>query len=250
MEPTTPQSASSTISPNQLSFLPEDYLERRSRQRANLLFAVLFLIVASGIIAAFVLDERESQRRAQLDAEVDRQYEDAARRIEQVRQLQEKQRHMAQQAELTASLLEKVPRSFILAETTNSMPAGVSLLDFGMEARRRAAAAPPAARTAVEQRREAARSQVASASTPEPVQYDVSMKLTGVAQTDVQVAQFMSRLQQSTLLQDVNLVYTEQSEMEGQQVRKFQMEMRLNPAANVQAMAPQRLRTAGIDIQR
>ena len=53
----------------------------------------------------------------------------------QVQQMQEKQRTMAHQAELTASLLEKVPRSFILAEITNGMPGGVSLLDFQLEAR-------------------------------------------------------------------------------------------------------------------
>ena len=51
----------------------------------------------------------------------------AARPIEQFQKLQEKQRTMAMQAELTSSLIEKVPRSFLLAELTNSLPTGVSL---------------------------------------------------------------------------------------------------------------------------
>jgi len=61
------------------------------------------------------------------------QYTSAAKRIEQVQQMQDKQRKMAQQAELTAGLLEKVPRSFILAELTNGIPEGVSLLDFRLD---------------------------------------------------------------------------------------------------------------------
>jgi Tfp pilus assembly protein PilN len=235
-------------SPNQLSFLPEDYLERRSRQRSNLIFALLFLVVASGIVVAFVIDERESRYRAQTHAEIDRQYEEAARRIEQVQHMQEKQRRMARQAELTASLLEKVPRSFIMADITNSLPGGVSLLDFNMEARR-STIVMAAPRSAFEQRRDAARAPAAPAG-PEPIQYEITMRLTGVADTDLQVAQFMSRLQRSPLLQEVNLVFTEQFQLHGEQVRKFQMEMRLNPSADVQMLAgtEQRNQTAHLEL--
>ena len=60
-----------------------------------------------------------------------------AQRIRQADMMQEKQRTMARQAELAASLLEKVPRSFILAEITNAMPPGVSLIDFNLESKLR-----------------------------------------------------------------------------------------------------------------
>src|SRR5215212_6752917 len=121
--------------PNELSFLPDDYLERKARRRTNAICAILFCVVMGAIGSAFWVTERSMREIDAQYASVQQQYNDAAKRIEQAQQMQEKQRTMAQQAELTASLLEKVPRSFLLAEITNDMPPGVSLLDFALEAR-------------------------------------------------------------------------------------------------------------------
>src|SRR6266496_1183098 len=120
--------------PNELSFLPDDYLERKARRRTNAICAILFFIVISTIAGAFTVTERSMREIDQQFAQVEQQYADAAKRIEQVQQMQEKQRTMAHQAELTASLLEKVPRTFLLAEITNGIPEGVSLLDFSLDA--------------------------------------------------------------------------------------------------------------------
>ena len=121
--------------PNELSFLPDDYLERKARRRTNTICAILFCIVIGAIASAFWVTEKGMREIEGQAAAVDQQYTEAAKKIEQFQQLQEKQRTMAHQAELTSSLLEKVPRSFILAEITNGMPEGVSLLDFMMESR-------------------------------------------------------------------------------------------------------------------
>ena len=45
-------------SPNELSFLPEDYLERKARRRANILCGVLSVVVMGTIGSAFALSER------------------------------------------------------------------------------------------------------------------------------------------------------------------------------------------------
>src|SRR5688572_19534353 len=119
--------------PNELSFLPDDYLERKARRRTNAICAVLFCVVISAIGGAFTVTERSMRETQQQYERVQQEYTDAAKRIEQVQQMQDKQRKMAQQAELTAGLLEKVPRSFILAELTNGIPTGVSLLDFRLD---------------------------------------------------------------------------------------------------------------------
>src|SRR5438105_9963650 len=117
-------------SPNQLSFLPDDYLARKSQRRTNVICAGLFIVVMIAIGSAFSITERSMRQIEGKHAEIEQEYTEAAKRIEQVQQMQDKQRTMAHQAELTASLLEKVPRSFLLADVTNSMPGGVSLLDF------------------------------------------------------------------------------------------------------------------------
>jgi Tfp pilus assembly protein PilN len=166
--------------------------------------------------------------------------------------MQEKQRKMAHQAEVTASLLERVPRSYLLAEFTNSMPPGVSLIDLSMESHVKQAPAAPAAKTAFEQKKaelEAKNKGAAAAAAPLPQakQYDVVIKLTGVARTDVQVAQYINKLSRSKLLKDVNLDIIDQFAVDADTVRKFQLNMMLNPDASIDpAKAP--VKTAAVEL--
>ena len=249
--------------PNQLSFLPDDYLERKARRRTNAICAVLFCIVMGAIGSAFWVSEKSMREIDAQYLQVQQQYTEAAKRIEQVQQMQEKQRTMAHQAELTASLLEKVPRSFVLAELTNDMPTGLSLLDFQLNAQVRSGPAPVAKNTnsafAARQAElggggggAAPTATINALASAQPRAYDVTMRATGVAQTDVQVSQFITKLNQSKLLQDVNLLFTEeliQTEKDGtrgEKLRKFQLEMSLNPDAKVDPeTAQQHLKTAG-----
>jgi Tfp pilus assembly protein PilN len=221
-------------SPSELSFLPDDYLERKAQRRTNTIFAVLFLTEMLAIGGAFSFTEQSMASVEKQHTKLDADYADAAKRIEQVQQMQNKQRKMAEQAELSAALLEKVPRSFVLAEITNALPSGVSLTDFILESRARAPQT-PVAQTAFE-RKQAAEAKKNEA--PQAKVFDVTMRLTGLAETDVQVAQFISKLNRSKMLKDVNLIYTDvtpKSEKDAKDLRKFQIETTLDPAADVQA---------------
>jgi len=230
--------------PNELSFLPDDYLERKAQRRTNAICATLFLIVMVCIGSAFTFTERSMRAVEKEHADVEAQYTEAAKRIQQVTQMQEKQRTMAIQAELTASLLEKVPRSFLLAEITNSIPNGVSLLDMTLESKKRVEKK-ESTKSAFEAKRSAAaearRKKQDTTATQAPQQsqakiYDVSLKITGMAYTDVQVAQFISRLNTSTLVKDVNLVISDEYKNGDEQLRKFQIEMMVNPEADVSSL--------------
>jgi alkylation response protein AidB-like acyl-CoA dehydrogenase len=151
-------------SPNELSFLPDDYLERKAQRRTNAICATLFLIVMTAIGSAFTYTEKAMRLAEQQHDAIEKNYTNAAKRIEQFQQLQEKQRTMAMQAELTSSLLEKVPRSFLLAEITNAMPRGVSLLDLNLESKKRSAPAPAQSKAPSRPRR--ARPRARSAAPP------------------------------------------------------------------------------------
>ena len=226
--------------PNELSFLPDDYLERKARRRTNAICAVLFCVVISGIGGAFTVTER-SMREIQSQYEaVQVQYTDAAKRIEQVQQMQEKQRKMAQQAELTAGLLEKVPRSFILAELTNGIPTGVSLLDFRLESTVRSGP-PPRPKTAFEirQAQVSAQNGILNIPTPQAKTYDVTMRLNGIANSDDLVGDFIGTLSRSRMFHDVNLLFTEEHKQDDEDVklRRFQIEMKLDPRAQVDVAA-------------
>lgn len=242
-------------SPNQLSFLPDDYLERKAQRRTNAICAGLFLVVMVAIGAAFTFSERSNR---DVDKSYDfklKEFTAEAKRIEQAEQMQEKQRTMARQAELAASLLEKVPRSFILAEITNAMPPGVSLIEFTLESKRRNPPPPSASRgPAFEQRKasdivkKATADANANAPSAEVKVYDVMMRIVGIAQTDVQVAALIRKLSQSKMLKDVNLVITDVYEKtDGEPLRTFTIECGLDPNAEVQQTDTNK--TAAVELQ-
>jgi Tfp pilus assembly protein PilN len=240
-------------SPNELSFLPDDYLERKAQRRTNAICAVLFLIVMVVIGTAFKLDDRTFRAVEAERIQVEQEFTVAAKRIDLVQQLQEKQKRMAQQAELAASLLEKVPRSFVLAEMTNALPVGVSLLDMALESKQRMVAAPPKEKTAFERKEagEKAKTEPKAAPAVAPKLYDVSVRISGVAQTDVQVAQFISKLNQSPVLVDVNLIVSDEFKPNpnDEPLRKFQLEARLNPNAEVTSESASKNSTAAMEIK-
>jgi hypothetical protein len=225
---------------------------------------MLFLVVMVAIGSAFTFTERAMRSVETEHATVEREYTDAAKRIGLVQQMQDKQRKMATQAELAASLLEKVPRSYLLAEVTNALPVGVSLIDLVMESKVRASAASPGPRSTFEQKRAASAADkkkpgetAAGARTQQAKVYDVNVKITGITHTDVQVAQFISALSQSTLLKDVNLVISDEYKAKDgtteSQLRKFQIEGMIDPAAEITAAADQQQRsrrqTAAIELK-
>lgn len=242
--------------PNELSFLPDDYLERKARRRTNAICAVLFCVVISAIGGAFTVTER-SMREIQGQYErVQVEYTDAAKRIEQVQQMQDKQRKMAQQAELTAGLLEKVPRSFILAELTNGIPTGVSLIDFRLESTLQTGPAPKP-KTAFEVRQAQVTAQnggILSIPTPQAKSYNVTMRLNGVANSDDLVGDFIGTLSRSKMFHDVNLLFTDEHKQPDEpdlKLRKFQIEMKLDPRAQVDVAAAKAMseKTAALPLE-
>jgi Tfp pilus assembly protein PilN len=220
--------------PNELSFLPDDYLDRKQRRRTNAICAVLFCIVISSIGGAFTVTERSMREIEKQAADVDVQYTGAAKRIEQYQQMEEKQRTMQHQAELTASLLEKVPRTKVLAKITNGIPQGVSLLDFAMSSTLSSTPvkAPQTAFDARKAEIDAARGMV-NALASQPRVYDVNMRLTGVAPNDGQVSKFITKLNTTPMFKDVNLVFTDEfvAGDKDNKLRKFAIEMSLNTNA-------------------
>jgi len=230
--------------PNQLSFLPEDFLERKARRRANILCGALSVIVIGAIGSAFIISERSMRGLEAQFVEVDARYSKAAQQIEAVQRMHAKQRQIVQHAELAAALVERVPRSNVLAEFTNNLPPGVSLLELWMETKPRQQAGPPPGASSFEQKRAA----LEAKSKTEAQQLDAYIKVTGLADNEGQVAQFMSRLNQSKLMTDVNLLQTDPFTQEKATLRKFQIEMRLNPEAEVREGQAASIKSAAVDV--
>jgi len=90
-------------------------------------------------------------------------------------------------------------------------------------------AGPPPGTSSFDQKRAA----LEAKSKNEAQQFEAYIKVTGLADNEGQIAQFMSRLNGSKLLSDVNLLQTDPFLQEKVNMRKFQIEMRLNPEAEV-----------------
>ena len=240
------------MSAQDISFLPDGYLERKARSRANVICGSLLVAVLGGVGLTWTIT-RSSVRKFEIEhAAVEREYTEAAKKIDQVHAMQQQQQTVARQAELTAALLEKVPRSFILAEITRSLPDSTSLLDFTLESKARPTNAPAQSSSSASSsasKADAAKSKSNDDSEMQPKLYDVTMKLTGIAYTDTQVAQMIARLGRSKLFTDVNLVVTDEYGQSEPKMRKFQIEMTLNPAANVTADG-KRLKSETVSLDR
>lgn len=245
-------------SPSEVSFLPDDYLESKRHRRANAMCAGLFLIVVVAIGSAFSFMEHSMKDVNRELSDVSAKYAEAARPIAQFKKMQEKQHKMDAQAALTASLLEKVPRSFLLAQITNTLPAGVSLLDFTLDSKVHggtpgqatgAPAQPPRNRYELKRAEVEAQRSAAIAAAPGAKSYDVYLKLTGVADSDVQVAKYIKQLSGCRLFQDVNLVVSDEFEQAKTKVRRFQIEFTLNPEVQTRQEKPASKASPLADVQ-
>jgi Tfp pilus assembly protein PilN len=225
-----------------INLLPEDYLARRAQRRANLLCLGLFAVVMAGVLGATVVSEKGYQRTRGVRQRVDQSYCDAGKLIEQLQSLESTRSKMLVKASMTAGLLERVPRSYLLATITNALPGGAALTRLELSSRRN--------RTVVITKESKTQFEAAAASKRPPeagaTPMQVTLTLTGLADTDVEVAHFMSAMAGCPLVESVDLTYSQEKKLGdgtgGKQVqeqvaREFQVVMVLKGDADVQSAA-------------
>jgi Tfp pilus assembly protein PilN len=229
------------------SFLPEDYLAQKAERRTNMISLTLFGVVMVSVIGAFFVTNRTAKLEKEQNAAVSVSYQQAAPQIEDFKKLEQQKAEMLNKAELASALVERVPRSILLAELINRMPERLSLLDFEIKSEK---VKPPVQAGAAKNARggslksgapERAKTKQEAADEPpkiEPPRYKATITMTGVAPTDVELANFMAELNAYSLLRDVALEYSEQKEVEGRSMRQFKITMSLDPTADVRRIDP------------
>jgi len=231
-----------------MDFLPEDFIERRLQRRTNIICLGLFGVVLIGVVGAYgvtrtqlhmALDERDRIANA---------YEDAARRIAQLDELQQQKQALVRKARLTATLIEPVPRSNLLAALVNRLPDAASMAELKLTStkmkKRRAPKTNSSALAKAQAKAEADKSgQTRDASTlPGPVdRYHVDLSLVGLAPTDIQVAEYIADLARCPLLKSVDLVFSEEARVTDVAMRRFKIDMVLNPEADIRDIEPVKL---------
>jgi Tfp pilus assembly protein PilN len=220
-----------------MSFLPEDYLKSRLERRTNVICLTLFAVVLMGTIGAVLMQARKHAQERSLTRTTDHQMDEVARRIEQLEELQQRKGVMMRKARVTSMLIERIPRSVILAELINNMPTALSLTELELDTRVVRDAAPKA-KTAMDRAKDKARANLIEADEIEIIPTSVTMNLAGIAPTDVQVAQFITALNRHEMFRDVNLLVTETATIEEQTMRRFRIELTVNQDLDMTSVEP------------
>ncbi|MGB2819392.1 MAG: hypothetical protein WBF17_00320 [Phycisphaerae bacterium] len=216
-----------------INLLPQDYVQRRSQQRGNLICMVLFAVAAASVGAASLVSERASGNTREVCERINAAYADAAKLIDEVHQLEAHKRKMLQKAQMSAALMEQLPRSYVLAIVTNALPRGASLISLDMKV---ATIQPDAGkvRKPVTKFAAVARARTAEKKPLAPPTLAVVLNIKGEASTDVQVARFIASLAKHRLMEMVDLSYSKEAGGKDKSTREFRLVARLKP--NVDAL--------------
>lgn len=209
-----------------INFVPDDYVQQRRASRSNVLYLMLLLAMlgAIGITFGFI---KMRQRAVQTElAQLNSRMAEAQQQIAQLEELKTKSQTMMKTMVMTAELLEAVPRSIILASLTNNLPSGVSLLDFGLE-EKETQIYKSAAKNTTSSRYSKANATAAAGEPQKTVSTNLQIK--GIAPSDIQVAGFISRLNDAILFDDVSLVESKEIEIEKIKYRQFQLKAVIRP---------------------
>lgn len=199
-----------------INFVPEDYVQNNESRRANLMCVVLFVLVMGALGAVFttILMRQKAcaAEEARLNAEVAKKQEE----IKKVEELQAKRKEMMKTALMTAELLEPVPRSILLATLTNKLPAGTSLVGLDI-----------IQKESKDKTRSRSKKSSAKAKVSPEQRLETNIDISGITWTDLQVAKYIKRLEDSVLLNSIALVESKECKVKEDVLRKFKLKAKL-----------------------
>lgn len=209
-----------------INMLPDEYLARQKQRRTTLVCIGLFVVVVIGVITSGFFSRQSHHRTQEVSQNVNQSYSDAGKLIQQLQELEATRAQMLDKAKMTAALLERVPRSYLLAMVTEAMPEGCSIAKLELASKKK--------QTVVITRDTKAELTAKSGQPSGPIpSNDVMITLTGLAGTDVEVARFIAGIARNGLVEGVELVYSEQKKFQEQTVREFQVVITLKNNADV-----------------
>lgn len=227
--------------PNAGGFLPEDYVEKKTSQRSGLIGLFLFTVVMLGVLAAFLVTNRRWESIRQQQAEIQTSRDQEALKIEQLRTLEAQRKQMLDKAEIVSALVERAPRSLLLAELTTRLPENVTLSEVNLKSKR-IEAAPVAAPTQAGQVQKVASiapggnpgtpGQPPAPPKPQAPKFEYSVVIVGIASENNDIADYLSALKNSALLKGVDLQYIQELSVEKIDMRQFEIRALLNADAD------------------
>lgn len=227
------------------SFLPEEYIKGKAEQRANLICLCLFVLVMAGVIGAFMVSKQVEARVTTAKLQLDEECAAEAKNIEQLKQLEKTRFAMLEKAEVTASLVENVPRSVLMGELWLRLPEGVKLTDVSLKSKRLEATpavsntsggkglAPVKVKSLEEQAKEQAEKDRVT-----PPRFEHQLTIIGAAGNNNQIADYMRAIKECSLFANVELQYIRETMVMERSLRQFEVNCIIRPDADGRALAP------------
>ena len=192
-----------------INLLPDDYLKRRGQRRSNIVCMALFAVVLAGVIGANAVTSQSERHTLQIRDRVNDEYAQATKLIQHMQSLGTKRAVMVQKGQVTASLVERMPRSTVLGTVVTACPEGVSLTEVSLLCKAKKSNSSPSSSRG--RRRGSKKLSTSSRKAGGAGAVEVGMTIAGLAKTDTQVAKFIANLAASRpLIKDVNLVFSQE----------------------------------------
>lgn len=247
------------VSPSSSSFLPEDYVARKTETRVNVLILTLFALVMAGVVGAFFVTNRRWETLRDRQAIVNDQFVQEDKKIEQLKALESQRAQMMEKAEITASLLDRVPRWAVLGELTLRTPSGARLESLIIKSTRKDPVVLAAADKKPAPVVKSLTDTIKGAPPPKPERpkvtpttFTYAMTIVGGAPTNSDVADFLKSLKSSPIFDKVELTYIREARVKDKDYRKFEISatVRTDTDTKVLAASLQKLkaeRTAALE---
>jgi Tfp pilus assembly protein PilN len=205
-----------------INFVPDDYVQNNESRRANLLYIVLLAVVMAGLGGSFVTIKMRQRAFSAKEALVNDKMVRIQKAIAQFEELQTRRKAMMKTALTTAELLEPVPRSVLLASLTNNLPSGTSLSKLNLIQKEPKITNRPARTSKYKAAQAGAGATSQSQVSPEKL-LETHIDIEGMAPSDLQVAAYIERLGNSTVLDSVALVESKEHKIEDTTFRQFKL---------------------------
>lgn len=228
------------------SFLPSDYVDRKHAGRTSLIGVSLFLVVMVGVVGAFLVTNRRWNDIREQQDQINVLYSQEAQKIEQLKKLEAQRSRMLDKAEVTAALIEKVPRSILLAELITRMPKDVTLLELELKGKRIDTTPKPQipgmqdAASKVKSLTGAvttSKDKPSDADRVRPPKFEFTLVIGGVATANNDIAEYLGQLQACPLLANVELQYIKEAIINEIGFRRFEVLAALRPNADAHDLA-------------
>jgi len=238
------------------SFLPTEYVSKKRAQRAGSFTFALFCVVMFGVVAAFLVTTRRWRDIREQQSTINDLYQNEAIKIEQLKTLEAQRKQMIDKAEIVGALIERVPRSVLLAELVTRLPQGVVINTAELKSKRiEQVLSVPAEAGKVQKVGSitpgagAAKGGAAGGKPGEvlpqkalPPKFEYRLVLQGIAAENNRIADYLQSLKGCELLRDVELQYIEEFSVEKVDMRKFEIVARVRTdvdAAQIRALRKQ-----------